>query len=108
MWSKLIAQTYDAAAVMASQDAGVQAKIREQYPNAVFVHCYVHRLHLVLAQSASFIEEVKAFFATLPGFRTSYAKSTKRLKHWIPTSGTDFLLPHLLYGNTTADCWNCA
>jgi hypothetical protein len=66
---KLIAQTYDAAAVMASQDAGVQAKIREQYP-AIFVHCYAHRLHLALAQSASFIKEVKLFFATLCGFRT--------------------------------------
>ncbi|PNF40525.1 hypothetical protein B7P43_G08175 [Cryptotermes secundus] len=75
---KLIAQTYDGAAVMASQHAGVQAKIREQYPNAIFVHCYAHRLNLVLAQSASFIKEVKVFFATLSGFRTFFAKSTKR------------------------------
>jgi hypothetical protein len=73
---KLIAQTYDGATVMASQLAGVQAKIHEQYPNAIFVHCYVHRLNLVLAHSASFIKEVKVFFATLSGFRTFFAKST--------------------------------
>jgi hypothetical protein len=33
---RLIAQTYDGAAVMASQHA---ATICEQYPNAIFVHC---------------------------------------------------------------------
>jgi hypothetical protein len=44
---KLIAPTYDGAAVMASQHAGVQAKICEQYHNSIFVHCYAHRLNLV-------------------------------------------------------------
>jgi hypothetical protein len=55
---KLIAHTYDGAAVMASQHAGIQAKIRDLYPNAIFVHCYAHRLNLVLAQSAGFIKEI--------------------------------------------------
>jgi small basic protein len=74
---KLIAQTYDGAVVMASQHAGVQAKIREQYPNAIFVHCYVHRLNLVLAQSVSFIKEVKVFFVALSAFRTFFAVHKK-------------------------------
>jgi hypothetical protein len=76
----LIAQTYDGAAVMASQNAGLQEKIRKQYPNVIFVHCYAHRLTLVLAQSASFIKEIKVFSATLSGFRTFIAKSTKRIE----------------------------
>jgi hypothetical protein len=75
-----------------------------QYPNAIFVHCYAHRHNLVLAQSASFIKEVKVFFATLPGFRTSLPSPQKGLKHWIPTLGKDFLLSHLLDGSTIADC----
>jgi hypothetical protein len=33
--SKLIAQTYDGATCMVSQHAGAQAKVREQYPNAI-------------------------------------------------------------------------
>ncbi|PNF14161.1 hypothetical protein B7P43_G13483, partial [Cryptotermes secundus] len=65
---KLIAQTYDGAAVMASQHAGVQAKIREQYPNAIFVHCYAHRLNLVLAQSAKTISSARGLLSLLRDF----------------------------------------
>ena len=31
---------------MSGKTAGVQVKIREEYPNAVFTHCYAHQLNL--------------------------------------------------------------
>ncbi len=49
---KLVAQTYDGAAVMASALNGLQAKVKAVAPSAVFVHCYAHRLNLVLSQGA--------------------------------------------------------
>ncbi len=37
---KLVAQTYDGAAVMASALNGLQAKVKAIAPSAMFVHCY--------------------------------------------------------------------
>jgi hypothetical protein len=88
---------------MASQQAGVQAKNCEQYPNAISVHCYAHRLNLVLAHSATFINYVKVYFAALSVFRTYLPNPPKGLKHWIPTIWKDFLPSHLLDGSTIAD-----
>ena len=45
---KLLGQGYDGCSVMASSQNGVQARIREKYPKAAFVHCASHRLNLVV------------------------------------------------------------
>ena len=72
---KLVAQTYDEAAVMASALNGFQAKV----VLLVFVHCYAHRLNLVLSQGANCLTESKQFFASLSVFATFLSKSTKRV-----------------------------
>lgn len=76
--SKLIAQTYDGAAVMAGQVSGLNIKVKELYPTAIFVHCYSHLLNLTLQQSASNIKECKVFFQTLSGLSTFFSMSSKR------------------------------
>uniref|UniRef100_A0A8C5DNQ5 Zinc finger MYM-type protein 1 n=1 Tax=Gouania willdenowi TaxID=441366 RepID=A0A8C5DNQ5_GOUWI len=75
---KLVAQTYDGAAVMASALNGLQAKVKAIAPSAMFVHCYAHRLNLVLSQGAKCFSECRIFFASLSGFATFFSKSTKR------------------------------
>ncbi|KAK9976792.1 hypothetical protein ABG768_021993 [Culter alburnus] len=65
---KLVAQTYDGAA----------AKVKAIAPSAMFVHCYAHRLNLVLSQGAKCLPECRIFFASLSGFATFFSKSTKR------------------------------
>lgn len=37
---------------MASELNGMQAKIKERVPEAMFTHCYAHKLNLVLSHSA--------------------------------------------------------
>ncbi|KAL2083806.1 hypothetical protein ACEWY4_021579 [Coilia grayii] len=76
---KLVAQTYDGAAVMASDLNGLQAKVREVAPSATFVHCYAHRLNLVLSQGVKFIPKAKVFFAHLSAFTSFFSKSSKRV-----------------------------
>ncbi|KAG2468179.1 ZMYM1 protein, partial [Polypterus senegalus] len=76
---KLVAQTYDGAAVFASSLNGLQAKVKVIAPSAVFVHCYAHRLNLVLSQGAKCLPESRIFFASLSGFTTFFSKSTKRM-----------------------------
>lgn len=52
-----LAQMYDGASVMASELKGVQAKIKETAPEALFTHCYSHKLNLVLMHSAKCMSE---------------------------------------------------
>ncbi|OAF69368.1 hypothetical protein A3Q56_02895 [Intoshia linei] len=44
---KLVAQTYDGASVIFSNLNGVQAKVKEIAPSALFTHCYAHKLNFV-------------------------------------------------------------
>ena len=75
---KLVAHTYDGAAVMSSELDGVQARIKEKVPEAMFTHCYAHNLNLVLSHSAKCMPECRTFFKTVEGLATFFSKSTKR------------------------------
>ena len=76
----MVAQTYDGAAVMSSALNGVQSKIKDVYPQTLFVHCYAHVLNLVLSQSVQQISTCKVFFASLNGLAAFFTQSTKRTK----------------------------
>ena len=65
---KLVAQSYDGAAVMSGELNGVQAKVKESAPNAIFIHCFAHKLNLVLMQAASRIPKCNIFFQHLVGY----------------------------------------
>lgn len=77
--NKLIAQTYDGAAVMSGKHNGLQALVRLKCKNTIFVHCYAHKFNLVLKQSVDHIKECKIFFLTLSGLSSFFSKSTKRI-----------------------------
>ncbi|XP_025191998.1 uncharacterized protein LOC112592200 [Melanaphis sacchari] len=47
----IVAQTYDGASVMSGAVGGLQAKIREKYPTAVYFHCAAHKLALVVTDT---------------------------------------------------------
>lgn len=76
--SKLVAQSYDGAAVMAGQLTGLQARVKEKFKHAIFVHCLAHRLNLVLSRGMDNIKDVKVFFSTLSGLASYFSKSSKR------------------------------
>ena len=48
----------DGASVMSSDKEGVQAKIKEVSPMALYTHCYSHCLNLFIAASCE-VQEVK-------------------------------------------------
>lgn len=52
----IIAQSYDGASVMSGNMNGVQAKIKEQHPAAVYTHCMAHRLNLVVVDTCKSIK----------------------------------------------------
>ena len=75
---KVVAQCYDGAAVMSSGINGVQAKVKEKCPLALFIHCYAHKLNLVLTQGSSKLRECKIFFSNLNGLAAFFSRSPKR------------------------------
>ncbi|XP_076030426.1 zinc finger MYM-type protein 1-like [Oratosquilla oratoria] len=76
---KLVSQTYDGAAVMAGTLNGVQSKLRDKgFKHAHFIHCYAHKLNLVLSKSAEKVSGVKMFFSHLRSFSKFTSSSTKR------------------------------
>ena len=61
----LVSQGYDGASVMSGRCAGVQEKICEVVPQAVYVHCYAHCLNLVLVDSSKIVSAASEFFALM-------------------------------------------
>ncbi|XP_077295458.1 zinc finger MYM-type protein 1-like [Arctopsyche grandis] len=59
---KLIAQTYDGAAVLSAERGGVQEILKQTYKNAHFIHCYAHQLNLVVEKAASRNQVVNTVF----------------------------------------------
>ena len=75
---KLVAQTYDGAAVMSGHLNGLQQKVLSKYPLALHIHCYAHCLNLVLSQSMGCITDCNIFFQTMNGIATFASHSNKR------------------------------
>jgi hypothetical protein len=75
---KLIAQTYDGAAVRRGCEGGVNIKITEKYKNAHFIYCYAHQLNKLLENAVSNIPSVRIFFANLNGIAAFFSDSPDR------------------------------
>ncbi len=55
----IVAQSYDGASVMSGHLTGVQQRIKEDYPFAIYVHCMAHKLNLVLVESCTVNRDIK-------------------------------------------------
>lgn len=60
-----VGQCYNGATVMSGTASGVQARIRNEVPHALYTHCYAHRMNLVPVHCISDIAEVNGFFDTV-------------------------------------------
>ncbi|KAL5514919.1 hypothetical protein EMCRGX_G000003 [Ephydatia muelleri] len=72
--SNIRGQAYDGAAVMSSEKAGVQAKIKEVSPLAFYIHCYCHCLNLSLA-SACQVQDIRNLIGTWDWDKDTLAKA---------------------------------
>lgn len=62
-----VAQCYDGASVMSGSFTGVQKRISQIVPHAVYIHCHAHRLNLCLINSIVDIQLITDFFDTVQG-----------------------------------------
>ena len=77
--TKLIAQCYDGAATLSGARNGVQSIVKRFYPHAYFIHCYAHKLNLILQKATSVNKNVKVFFNSLSGIPEFFSKSPQRM-----------------------------
>lgn len=62
---KIISQCYDGASVMSGTQGGVQRIIERELRRKIpFVHCFNHRLHLVVVNSIQKVDLVREYFET--------------------------------------------
>ena len=78
MSEKLVAQSYDGASTMSGAHRGVQTQITSLIPTATYIHCYEHRLNLVLQKAIGNLSPAKIFFTTLSGLHAFFSRSPKR------------------------------
>lgn len=75
--SKLIGLGFDGCSTMAGKDTGVQKRIREKYPKAVYFHCASHRLNLVV-NDLNQVPEVRNTIGTIKQVIRFFRESTLR------------------------------
>ena len=76
---KCIAQCYDGASVMSGKRSGVQARFRDiAGSGCIYIHCYAHRLNLVIVDTARGIKEVNNFFGLMEAIYSFFSVSSLR------------------------------
>jgi hypothetical protein len=54
------------ASVLSGKHAGVQALLRQEYiPNAIYVHCYAHKLNLIICDVTKSIPYLSEFYSII-------------------------------------------
>lgn len=71
-----IAQTYDGASVMSGKQNGVRSIFQQHVPQALYTHCFNHRLNLVIVDVCKNIPEIEKFIALLQQLYNFVSRST--------------------------------
>ncbi|KAF3837719.1 hypothetical protein F7725_009487 [Dissostichus mawsoni] len=79
-------QGYDGASNMSGVYSGVQKRIRDKEPNAVYIHCAAHNLNLVLNDACQNIPEIKDFYDTVERLMYSLVEASNDGSFWKHTS----------------------
>ncbi|XP_061181206.1 zinc finger MYM-type protein 1-like [Saccostrea echinata] len=77
--AKMRAQGYDGAANMSGKYSGVQARIRQVVPGALYVHCKSHCLNLAVVHSCS-NKSIRSVMTTVQEIAFSFDYSSKKLQ----------------------------
>lgn len=73
-------QAYDGANTMSGRFSGLQSKIKDVSPLALYIHCCAHNLNLVLIDSIRSSINAVSFFGILEALYTFITNSLPRLK----------------------------
>ncbi|KAF0755947.1 zinc finger MYM-type protein 1-like [Aphis craccivora] len=60
---------------MSGTMSGVQTRIKDKYPAAVYIHCLPYKLNLILCSTCNHIKEARNFFNILEAVHVHFAQS---------------------------------
>ncbi|XP_078427996.1 uncharacterized protein LOC144700473 [Wolffia australiana] len=75
---RLRGQAYDGASNMRGEFNGLQTLVRSQVPFAFYVHCFTHRLNLVIVAVATEVHSIAQFFCSVQHIFNICGASCKR------------------------------
>ena len=67
----LVSQGYDGASVMSGRCSGVQQRVKEVIPQAIYIHFFAHFFNLVLVDCAKYVASASEFLALLESLLSS-------------------------------------
>jgi len=76
--NKCKGQGYDGASVMSGSYSGLQKRINDIVPNAVYVHCCAHNLNLIICDAAKSSGNAMRFFETIQSVFNFFGGSAPR------------------------------
>lgn len=103
--SCMVSQGYDGASVMSGRCSGVQARVKEFAPQAVYIHCYAHTLNLVLVDSVRNVQTASDFFALLKHCMCLYQQP--KLMQYLLRNKRSGMLTNLVLVINYIDCSVC-
>lgn len=71
-------QCYDGVASMRGSYTGVQARIKNENPLAIYVHCYAHILNLCLVDLTKQVKQIRNIFGVFNTLHNFIGASSKR------------------------------
>ena len=77
-----MAQSYDGASVMSGHVSGVQKSIKDYSEWALYVHCYAHRLNLIVVDCCKSVKHVADFFSLLQRLY-NFVSGSYINSHWL-------------------------
>ena len=76
--SQIVGMGFDGASTFSGKKSGVQTRIRNLAPHALFVHCHCHLLQLACIQAANSTSGIKHVYTTLTALWKFFHYSPKR------------------------------
>ena len=83
-------QCYDGASNVSGCYTGLQARLKELSPSAMFVHCYAHVLNLVIVDTMTSNRTARDFFGVLQNLYVFITKRIQNVMQYTPRSKLTF------------------
>ncbi|XP_025410974.1 zinc finger MYM-type protein 1-like isoform X1 [Sipha flava] len=76
----IVGQSFDGANVMSGQKGGVQTKLKQIYPYAIYIHCMAHKLNLVIVDTCKYLKYLRKLFNGLEAIYVHFSYPSKNKK----------------------------
>uniref|UniRef100_A0A2S2QSE4 Zinc finger MYM-type protein 1 n=1 Tax=Sipha flava TaxID=143950 RepID=A0A2S2QSE4_9HEMI len=84
---------------------GLQNKIKNQYPYAIYTHCMTHKINLIVIDMCKYVKETRHVFNTLESLYVHFSHLSKNQK--LIEIQTKLGIKHATIIKLSDTRWNC-